>query len=375
MSTYNPGAPLSGFVRTERDMRQHYLVGFGQPMPPHDPQRGAYSRAEAWQDLIMEARYKDGYVMDRGRKLLLRPGQLLGATSFLANRWNWSPKAVRVFLDKLKADKMVRFAQDSDGRESGNHAATFYGNQSKVIEVCNYALYQVVEAPEWQHQSKSKRQPNGKQPATEGRDSKEEPGNKETHIPPHPPATAGGTQAPAGQLPLGDDPPATKPRRQRPSEAQWQRFWAAFPVKRGRDAALDNFRELTPEEAEQAIHGAKLYAIEIAEAQKARPGDVRIKYAQGWLTDRRWTDYESGVSGATGQRYWWQNPETLARVTDDHWRRGIAKHANGTWPPSELGPVPGTPGSVVPQHIVDEERLLERYDETGTERPTWRGGQ
>lgn len=130
----------SGWVAVSRSMRDHWLVGFGQPVTPMAPERGAFSRAEAWLDLIMECRYDAGTVNNAGHRMELLAGQLLGAVSWLASRWNWTPKTVRGFLDKLSCDGMIEFVGNSDRQKKGK--------QAKVLTVCNYSQYQIVAAPE-----------------------------------------------------------------------------------------------------------------------------------------------------------------------------------------------------------------------------------
>jgi hypothetical protein len=133
-----------GWVAIHRSLRNHWLVGFGQSVKPMDEDRGAYSRAEAFQDLIMECRYEPGFVNNGGRKMELRPGQLIGAVSWLAARWNWTPKTVRGFLDKLEEDGTIATTQP--GLENGAQK----GKQSSVITLCNYEDYQFIATNEGQ---------------------------------------------------------------------------------------------------------------------------------------------------------------------------------------------------------------------------------
>jgi hypothetical protein len=145
-----PAEQNGGWIAVRRAMRDHWLVGFGQPVKPCDPERGAYSRAEAFIDLIMECRYEAGTVNNNGRKMRIQPGQLLGAVSWLASRWNWTPKTVRGFLDKLEDDGMIERGESktnprpdhsSDGSKPGNQKGRF----ANIISICNYALYQIVD--------------------------------------------------------------------------------------------------------------------------------------------------------------------------------------------------------------------------------------
>lgn len=99
-----------------------------------------------------------------------------------------------------------------------------------------------------------------------------------------------------------------------PSEVEiaeaFKAFWKAYPSTNGKAEAERNFRLAaigklpplgsrsttghTPVPLQDMINGAIGYAEEIDRS----PKDRSIKHAQGWLTERRWRDYEDGkVSG------------------------------------------------------------------------------
>lgn len=179
-----------GWVAVARAMRDHWLVGFGQkPVAPMDPEQGAHSRAEAWLDLIMECRYSEGTVSNNGVKMRLEAGQLLGAVSWLASRWNWTPKTVRGFLDKLEDEGMIeRYAPGiGDFGELGadlnsSQLGKQKGKQASVLTVSKYSLYQLSH----RQQGQAAGQTEGKQRASKGqaegniyKEETREQGNKE----------------------------------------------------------------------------------------------------------------------------------------------------------------------------------------------------
>lgn len=160
-----------GFIVEARDSREHPIIGYGKPVKPADEERGSHSRNEAWRDLLHECRYQEGYVMNGGQKMLVRRGELVGAVSWLAHRWNWTPKTVRVFLDKLEAEGMIgRFRADVTERHKGNRT----GNQANVIKVCNYEKFNTGGATQRQLEGQS----SGNQGAIEGPHNKEEQGKQ-----------------------------------------------------------------------------------------------------------------------------------------------------------------------------------------------------
>ena len=188
---HNGGPPIqedSGWVAVSRGMRSHHIVGFGQPVKPAHPDRGfCYSHAEAWIDLFMECRYSDGTVKNNGKLMVLRRGQVLGANAWLANRWNWTPKTVRVFLAKLERAKMIartggeEFEEtDENGEISRNSLEPHVnsdvsdkgrskGRFANVISVCNYDEYQLPVKSKGQVEGQSKGQLRAGSGQVEGR--------------------------------------------------------------------------------------------------------------------------------------------------------------------------------------------------------------
>lgn len=152
---------VDGYIKVARAMRFHPFVGCGHGVKPADPERGhSWSRHEAWEDLICECRYRDGHIMNKGRLMEVKPGQLLGAVSWLGNRWNWTPHTVRWFLDKLEELGMIErrsdLAEHGSTQISHNQNHENYRsqrgasnrNQINLITVCNYKIYQSVNDTE-----------------------------------------------------------------------------------------------------------------------------------------------------------------------------------------------------------------------------------
>lgn len=161
---------VDGYVKIARAMRFHPFVGCGHPVKPADPGRGhSWSRHEAWEDLICECRYRDGHVMNKGRLMEIKPGQLLGAVSWLANRWNWTPHTVRWFLDKLEELGMVERATEQQTSQFGRNqpdenercqSKPLVRNQINLISVCNYGIYQTTVPTSQQPIKATSPQPN-----------------------------------------------------------------------------------------------------------------------------------------------------------------------------------------------------------------------
>lgn len=115
----------------------HYVVGAGQPVKPADPRKGAYSRMEAWLWLVANAAYEPQKVMNKGREVLINPGQLMAAHDYLAQAWNWTPDTVRYFVHRLELTLMI--SRWCDKQKTSRNT-----NQIQVLTVCNYERYQIT---------------------------------------------------------------------------------------------------------------------------------------------------------------------------------------------------------------------------------------
>lgn len=140
-----PSAAPGNYVRISRELEDHPIVGFGQPVHPADPTRGAYSRAEAWLFLVFKARWQTAEVNNRGKVITLERGELLGARAWLANVWNWTEKQVRGFLDRLEAEMMIdRKKGQSNGQTCGQSEGQKTAHFVNVISIRNYSIYQAA---------------------------------------------------------------------------------------------------------------------------------------------------------------------------------------------------------------------------------------
>lgn len=160
-----------------------------------------------------------------------------------------------------------------------------------------------------------------------------------------------------------------------PLSVPFEEFWRVFPgecaEKGGRKTdkpkAFATFckivtgkhRDGISAKAEDIIAGARRYAASDFDPDY-------LPQPRTWLNGARW------LNGAQGKPQWWEDDEKVARVSEAQWRGSIAKNANGHWPVDKLSPVPGTAGCKVPETIIRELRLLERYDENGFERAEWK---
>lgn len=340
-------ASPGNWIALSRDVREHPIVGAGQPVKPADVGRGAWSRMEAWFDMLCLAQFKPSRVNNKGEVQTLEVGQLMGAIPFLAGRWNWTDKTVRVFLSTLEREGMI---SSNQGRQS---AATS-SNKCRVITIANYSKYQLLSDAIEEYLGGLKGQANGRHAAGEGQAKGSNLTLKHLNkTPPYPPT--------------GGDAIANS----------FEEFWRAFPGEpppRGRKTdkpkALEAFRRIVTNTHRKRLHasvdelvgGAKRYA-------STKPDPEFIPMPTTWLNGARWLD-EAVAADASAALPWWKDPRALAAMTSERWRAGIAQFANGIWPADKLGPPPGHHQCVVPPALVDELRLTERYTPAGISRET-----
>ncbi len=141
------GARTGGFALIARGLPSHDIVGFGRPGTPADTARGCHSHAEAWIDLILMAAYAPRVFQVGGLSVTLERGDLVASERFLAERWNWTYKAVRCFVTKLRAQQMLkRGATKGAGR----------GAAIAVLSICNYEEFQMPQDAEGRSKGRSK---------------------------------------------------------------------------------------------------------------------------------------------------------------------------------------------------------------------------
>lgn len=223
---------MSGWFSVKRGVLDHPLLA---------PQ-GKWSRAEVWIWMIENAAFKDTIINIGGRPHTVPRGSLCFSERFLSQKFLWSQKALRTFLDAL----------ESHGAITQCVAKTGQGTRSKrkQITLCNYEKYQTSGI-----KTESKRNQNG---------SKEEQGNKGTRE-----AKASHTRDTRAKVPDGFD-----------------EFWNEVPRKVAKAAAVRAYRKAvklaSPETLVKAMRG---YArsVQGKEAQF-------VVHPATWLNGERWND-------------------------------------------------------------------------------------
>jgi hypothetical protein len=272
MSTHN-----GNWFAVSRMVFDHYIVGAAQPVRPDDETRGAYSKMEAWLDLIAMAAYEPTKIMNKGREQTLDPGQLMGGVGYLADRWNWSNETVRWFLKQLQMSLMIT-------RFCAIQKASRNTNQVQVLTISNYSNYQLSNydqpqaKPQPEPQAHPKRTPSAPQ----------ESNNKQTTTPTdaNPVADAvvvncSAIYGPGFTLDFGSIDMAAKlggmaPERARMVAEMMARDWAANGVKPQVPMAMVRKAIATEINTGQIWEGRKAKATEAAESA----GDKIRRFAE-----------------------------------------------------------------------------------------------
>lgn len=369
----------------------HPLVGAGQAVAPADPNRGAYSRMEAWVWIICNASFADHTVYNRGRKMTLQRGDLLGAWAFLAHTFNWSAKTVRVWIERLVEDQMLerraieaqKAAAVNDNPEApAEPVESFYGNQATILSIVNYWRFQFDGASEGQPRGNQKGNHLGNQEGNQSAElsaskiadkyilqpqqgqpvgqAKGQP--KGQHITKDTITTVGVTNERMSETSSDTPAPAKSKRKKRGSfySEAFEVFWSGYPDRTNntKSRAFTEWEKLAEPDQNAAV--ASLPAFN---AYCRKHPDYPCLHAERYLKYGRWESHLT--NGSAGRPPWWKDPEQIAGLTADRWHSGIAKYANGVWDVGKLGPPPGHAECIVPADIVEELKLTERYDERG----------
>jgi len=92
----------------------------------------AFTRCQAWIDMLLLANTKEGFFYKRGIRVEVIRGQVGYDIESLAKRWKWSRGKVERFLNVLEIDKQVVRQKT---------------NVTTLISICNYNIYQARSNP------------------------------------------------------------------------------------------------------------------------------------------------------------------------------------------------------------------------------------
>lgn len=107
---------MAGWIKLHRDIQEHWLW-------EDEP----FSRGQAFIDLLMEVNHEDKKVLFNGELIEIKRGSKITSLRQLSERWKWSTKKVKKFLEQLEKDEMITFKSDT---------------KKTLITIENYSVYQ-----------------------------------------------------------------------------------------------------------------------------------------------------------------------------------------------------------------------------------------
>lgn len=146
--------------------------------------------------------------------------------------------------------------------------------------------------------------------------------------------------------------------------ADFEKFWGAYPDRTNNSKvnAWQVWQKLSPDDRHLAIASLSAFGAFC----RSKP-DYPVIHAERYLKHRRFESHGQ-TAGIQTAVQWWHDPNKVAAISPERWRKAITQHANGIWPVEKLGPPPGDARCVVPVPLLTELRLAELYDETGRRR-------
>jgi hypothetical protein len=300
-------ARAGNWIAVSRDMRDHPIVGFGRRPKPDDPSNPVcFSYAEGFLDLLMWARWEDGEILNKGRKMLVRRGQLMASHGSLAKRWNWSVKTVRGFLRTLSNDTMIStnsgVDREAGSQELGNQTGMRGGNLCSILTISNYDTYQPSAARAGQPSQHAKGNRGASNGQAKGNNLRREEGNK------------GSADSMCGST-------APKMRSAKEiAEEQHEVFWKLFPQLRRKKKAAS--RRLFVAIVTGQHRELRATSEQIIAAVKAGIGfHADPKFAPmptSWLNGGSWEDGDCEVVGMSLER---QRKLADAAIAAKNWPR------------------------------------------------------
>lgn len=97
-----------------------------------------FARGQAWIDLLLQANHKDKKTFSKGELVDVKRGSFLTSDQSLADRWGWSRKKVRTFLETLVSERMIELSRTPKGTS---------------LTIVNWGLYQIARTTEEQQKN------------------------------------------------------------------------------------------------------------------------------------------------------------------------------------------------------------------------------
>lgn len=112
-----------------------------------------FARGQAWIDLLLQANHKERKIFSKGELVNIKRGSFLTSDQELAERWGWSRKKVRGYLEVLAKEQMIVLNRSPKGTS---------------LSIANWDLYQHQGTTEEQRRVQQKNNSGTTEDTTEG---------------------------------------------------------------------------------------------------------------------------------------------------------------------------------------------------------------
>lgn len=212
------------------------------------PKNRQFTPLEAWLDLLMSANHRDNEVMIGYEQFSCRRGECMISYREWARRWNWSESRVRRMFQSWKKNGQI-----------STHTTT---RKTTHVRICNYEIYhgeRRTDDAASDAQVTHERRTSESQVTTTKECKNEKNDKNNTPLTPR----------------WGDD--------------SFDRFWAAYPRKVGKGAAVKSWARIKkPGEVLTTILAALKW--QTRSEQWTRDGGQYIPHPATYLNQRRWED-------------------------------------------------------------------------------------
>lgn len=258
---------MAGWVKLHRSLAEH--PRFGDP-----------AWVSVWVYLLIHATHKPREVMFNGEIITLKPGQLVTGRRVISEKTGVHESKCKRLLTVLESDQQI---------------ARVRGSKSSLISILNWDEYQ--EFGQANDQQMTSKRPAGDQQVTTIQECKNIKNVRRVHS-----ASADAVREREGYR--------TRKKRMLTGKRleTFERFWKAFAYPKGKAEAADAWLDI-PELTQGLVN--TICAAAEAEA-KRRPDLIAAgrtpKWAQGWISGRRWEDGHDPVFPGTTRATTSANP-------------------------------------------------------------------
>lgn len=106
-----------------------------------------FSRGQAFLDLLLMVNHEDKKIIFNGSLTEVKRGSCITSIRKLGDRWGWSNKKIKMFLDQLQGDQMITYESNT---------------KRTLVTIEKYDLYQSKETPKEQQSTTEETQKHNK---------------------------------------------------------------------------------------------------------------------------------------------------------------------------------------------------------------------